>query len=225
MLTPLWGGSWAGRGELQEGPQGADQRAPGEGRAEGGGGLQRHPAACWMRRHSPEGRQDRCFSSRSSHFRPWTETSVPRLADHDMCLCKGFSAGLEARETGPLLCSTWVFCLCSSVLSISAREKPPAIILHPAGDTATPGGPWAPSQGDLRGPAVGRALVLAPRRASGLLSSSIPPGTKIHHFPPAQSPWALGTTGDKEMSLVRIQYHSTQGLLGAWPGCAVVALG
>ena len=61
--------------------------------------------------------------------------------------------------------------------------------------------------------------------STGVGSESIP--TKGCNPPFYTSPGsqALGTTGDKEMSLGRIQRPIAQGFFGAWPGRDVVALG
>lgn len=52
------------------------------------------------------------------------ETSVPRLADHNMCLLKGISVGLELGDGATALLPLGS-CLCFPVPRVSAREKSP----------------------------------------------------------------------------------------------------
>lgn len=116
-----------------------------------------------------------------THFRPSMETSVSRLADHDRCLCRHISAGLEARGTGLLLCFTRVLPLLHSPED-RCPEKPPAITLHPAGDTATPGGSCTPSPGALRSPWWVKPSFQHPTGFLGCCLNPFPQGLKSTIF-------------------------------------------
>lgn len=148
-----------------------------------------------MRRHGPEGRLGIVLPPHT-HFGPLMETSVSRLADHDRCLCRHISAGLEARGTGLLLCFTPVLPLLPSPQDQCWRK---ASCHHPSSCRRHSDTWWVLSAITRRSqkPLVGKALIPAPHRASGLLSQSIPPGAKIHHFPSAQNPghWGPLETG------------------------------
>lgn len=169
-------------------------RAPGEDCAEGGGSLQCHPVACWDEKAGPRTpAENRSSSSHSSHFRPWMEMSVPRLTDHNMCLIKGISVGLEAGGRGHRSAPPGVLPLLSSPQG-QCQRKSSAITLYPTDNMATPGGSRVPSQGDPRNPC--ECL-----RVSGLLEGhrdQNPP------FPPNLKSQALETMGDK-MSLGKVQ--------------------
>lgn len=163
-------------------------------RVEGASSATQWPAG--MRRQGLEHRtpaENRSSSSHSSHFRPWMETSVPRLTDHNMCLIKGISVGLEAGGRGHRSAPPGVLPLLSSPQG-QCQRKSSAITLYPTDNMATPGGSRVPSQGDPRNPC--ECL-----RVSGLLEGhrdQNPP------FPPNLKSQALETMGDK-MSLGKVQ--------------------
>lgn len=76
----------------------------------------------------------------------------------------GASAGLQAGGQGHHSAPPGPPAFASPIPRVGGGENPPAITLHRAGYTVTPGGSWAPLQGDPRGPLW--ALVPASHRAS-----------------------------------------------------------
>lgn len=122
----------------------------------------------------------------------WRRLS-PRLTDHNLCLLKGISVGLEAGGRSHRSAPPGVLPLLSSPQG-QCQRKSSAITLYPTDNMATPGGSRVPSQGDPRNPC--ECL-----RVSGLLEGhrdQNPP------FPPNLKSQALETMGDK-MSLGKVQ--------------------
>lgn len=83
-------------------------------------------------------------------------------------------------------------CLCFPAPRVGAREKPPDITLSPASDTATPGGHWVPSQGNLGSPSWVEPWFQYPTGNLGCCLSSFPQRLKSTIF---RQPRVLGTGG------------------------------
>lgn len=148
------------------------------------------------------------------------DTYVPRLADHDRSFCRCISAGLAARGTGLRLCSTWVLPLLPSPQGGCQRK---ASCHHPLSRRRHSDTWWelGATTRTSRKPLMGIALVPVSHRASGLLSQSIPPGAKIHHFAPAQSPGHWGPLETSRRASRGFNASPHKDFVGAWPGCSI----